>query len=238
MRREERSAEAAASRCSPVERLLEQLEVGEHRGQRRAQLVRGVGDELALARERRLGLRRAPRRARAASTPACGASSATSSSASGRGMRTDGSRVRAISRAAAVSSAIGSIARRAVARPASSASAAPPSTPRPRNSFTRLAVAARRRAGARTGRRAVVVPAASGRVSCSSRDSTRQPSISSRRGRRRPEVRRAVGARRSRAPSRGDDADRGVVATPRRRRGRSGARTAGGRLVVERVDTS
>ena len=39
-----------------VERLLEQLEVGQHGGQRRAQLVRGVGDELALARERGLGL--------------------------------------------------------------------------------------------------------------------------------------------------------------------------------------
>jgi hypothetical protein len=68
-------------------------------------------------------------------------SSATSSSAWGRGMMPAGSRVRAISRAASVSSAIGSIARRAVARPASSASAVPPSTPSPRKSFTRLAVA-------------------------------------------------------------------------------------------------
>ena len=57
IRRLERSAEAAASRCSPSQRLLEQLEVGQHGRQRRAQLVRGVGDELALARERRLGLR-------------------------------------------------------------------------------------------------------------------------------------------------------------------------------------
>ena len=39
-----------------VQRVGEQLEVGEHARQRRAQLVRGVGDELALARERRLGL--------------------------------------------------------------------------------------------------------------------------------------------------------------------------------------
>ena len=53
-----------------LQRLLEQLEVGQHRRQRRAQLVRGVGDELALAHERRLGLGRGPRRARAASTPA------------------------------------------------------------------------------------------------------------------------------------------------------------------------
>ena len=68
------------------------------------------------------------------------ASSATSSSASGRGIVRPALRVRSISRAAAVSSAIGSIARRAVASPASRASAAPPSTPSPRNSFTRLAV--------------------------------------------------------------------------------------------------
>ena len=39
-----------------LEHLLQQLEVGQHGGQRRAQLVRRVGDELALARQRRLGL--------------------------------------------------------------------------------------------------------------------------------------------------------------------------------------
>ncbi len=39
-----------------LERLVEQLEVGQHRRQRRAQLVRGVGDELALALERGLGV--------------------------------------------------------------------------------------------------------------------------------------------------------------------------------------
>jgi hypothetical protein len=55
-------------------------------------------------------------------------------------MRIVGSRERATSRAAAVISAIGSIARRAVASPASSASKAPPSTPNARNTFTRLAV--------------------------------------------------------------------------------------------------
>ena len=53
-----------------VQRLLEQLEVGQHRRQRRAQLVRGVGDELALARPAWPRSRCAPRRARAASTPA------------------------------------------------------------------------------------------------------------------------------------------------------------------------
>ena len=39
-----------------VEFVGQQLEVGQHARQRRAQLVRGVGDELALARERRLAL--------------------------------------------------------------------------------------------------------------------------------------------------------------------------------------
>ena len=100
---EERRAEAAASCCSPSQRLLEQLEVGEHRRQRRAQLVRGVGDELALARERGLGLgagvvervqhrlqrrrrarrprRRRPGAASAASRRACARSRARSRSA-------------------------------------------------------------------------------------------------------------------------------------------------------------
>ena len=39
-----------------VQRFGQQLEVREHARQRRAQLVRGVGDEPALAREHRLGL--------------------------------------------------------------------------------------------------------------------------------------------------------------------------------------
>ena len=39
-----------------LELLGQQLEVREHAGQRRAQLVRGVGDELALAVEHRLGV--------------------------------------------------------------------------------------------------------------------------------------------------------------------------------------
>ena len=43
-------------RCSPSSSSAEQLEVGQHAGQRRAQLVRGVGDELALAREGGLAL--------------------------------------------------------------------------------------------------------------------------------------------------------------------------------------
>ena len=60
IRRDERNADAAASRCSPVEHLFEQLQVRQHRGQRRPQLVRRVRDELALTRQGRLRLRRAP----------------------------------------------------------------------------------------------------------------------------------------------------------------------------------
>ena len=47
---------AAASPSLAVQRFGQQLEVGEHARQRRAQLVRGVGDEAPLAREHRLGL--------------------------------------------------------------------------------------------------------------------------------------------------------------------------------------
>ena len=113
-----------------VELLLEQLEVGEHARQRRAQLVRGVGDELALARQRGLGLgARGVERVRACPR-ACARARRPRPRPSGWGTRSDGSRVRCDLRAASVSSAIGRIARRAVARPASSASAAPPSTPR------------------------------------------------------------------------------------------------------------
>ena len=189
MRREERSAEAAASRCSPGQRLLEQLEVGQHRGQRRAQLVRGVGDELALARQRGLGLRarlvervqHRLERARPARRPR--------RRPRGAGCVSDGSRVRSISRAAAVSSAIGSIARRAVARPASSASAAPPSTPRPRNSFTRLAVALTSEIRRAYWTRTAVGPEPG--IRRTSRVSTRQPSISAVLRIGRPEVGRA-----------------------------------------------
>jgi hypothetical protein len=71
-----------------LELLLEQLEVGQHGGQRRAQLVRGVGDELALARERASVSARA-RRAREHRS-SVRASSATSSSASGAGCAATG----------------------------------------------------------------------------------------------------------------------------------------------------
>ena len=73
-----------------VELVGQQLEVGQHARQRRAQLVRGVGDELALARAAPPRSRRARPRARRASRRACGASSATSSSASGWGTRLAG----------------------------------------------------------------------------------------------------------------------------------------------------
>ena len=69
------------------------------------------------------------------------ASSATSSSACGWGTPREGSRVRAISAAVEVSSAIGAIARRAIAIPASSASRCPRARPSSRNSSTRLTVA-------------------------------------------------------------------------------------------------
>ena len=68
-------------------------------------------------------------------------SSATSSSASICGTRRAGSRVRSISRAAAVSSAIGAIARVAIQSPARSASPAPLITPTSRKNRTRLMVA-------------------------------------------------------------------------------------------------
>ena len=132
-----------------LERLLEQLEVRQHGGQRRAQLVRGVGHELPLAREGRLGLaaggveraQHALERARELADLVVGF---------GRGIATDVSPVRSTRRAASVSSVIGAIARRAVARPASSASAVPPRTPRPRKTLD----APRGRLARRTSRRA------------------------------------------------------------------------------------
>ena len=53
-----RGAQRRARRVAlvAVQRFRQQLEVGEHARQRRAQLVRGVGDEAALAVEHRLGL--------------------------------------------------------------------------------------------------------------------------------------------------------------------------------------
>ena len=147
---------AAASPCSPSSSLGEQLEVREHAGQRRAQLVRGVGDELALARERRLGLAaRGVERLRA-SRPASRASSATSSSASRLGHR--GGRGRACARSRARSR---SARRSAPSRGARSAS--PPSSASTRAAEHAEQQEAARparscrvdvgRAGARTGRR-------------------------------------------------------------------------------------
>ena len=71
IRCEERSAEPRGLAALAVEHVGQQLEVGEDRGQRRAQLVRGVGDELALAVQ---GAPRSPRatpRARRAWPAAC-----------------------------------------------------------------------------------------------------------------------------------------------------------------------
>ena len=116
-RRAERSGDdllvLLVGRCR-LEPLLEQLEVGEDAGQRGAQLVRGVGDELALGCIICSVSERAASSSRSISS-SVRASSATSSSVSGIGMRREGSRVVAISRAAAVSDEIGLIARRAIA---------------------------------------------------------------------------------------------------------------------------
>ena len=60
IRFEERSAESTTARSSSrvgiLERGLQQLEVGDDAGQRRAELVRGVGDELALLAHRSFAL--------------------------------------------------------------------------------------------------------------------------------------------------------------------------------------
>ena len=56
MRCDERSAERRRLAALAVEDVGQQLEVGEDRGQRRAQLVRGVGHELPLALQGALGL--------------------------------------------------------------------------------------------------------------------------------------------------------------------------------------
>ena len=122
IRRDERSAEPAISRLVALELLLEQLEVGQDARERRAQLVRRVGHELALARRARPPSRCALRRAPPSISSSVRARSAISSSASGFGSSTSGSRVRAIAWAAPVRLAIGAIARRATARPASRAS--------------------------------------------------------------------------------------------------------------------
>ena len=130
MRREERSAERGGLALLAVELLGEQLEVRQHAGQRRAQLVRGVGDELALAVERGLASPRARRRATRASPPACGPARRPRPRPSGRGSSSDGSRVRCD-----LARGLGELgdrrhraARDGQARPAARAPA-PPSTP-------------------------------------------------------------------------------------------------------------
>ena len=187
IRREERSAEAAASRCSPSSSSSSSSRLASTE-------VSGVRSSCeASATNSRW-------RASVASVSARASSSACEHRLQRPrqlgdlvlGLRAAGSarRDRACARSRArssVSSAIGSIARRAVARPASSASAAPPSTPRPRNSFTRLAVACDvARAAARTGRTTEPCQLGDARRA---RDSTRQPWISQRRRQRRAEVR-------------------------------------------------
>ncbi len=123
-----------------VQRFGEDFEVRQDARERRAQLVRGVGDEAPLARERGLAfaacrvelVEHRLQRARKFGDLVFGRRSR---------QRVDGSRVRAISAAAPVRLAIGAIARRAIAIPASSASAVPPSTPSTRKSSIRPTVA-------------------------------------------------------------------------------------------------
>ena len=140
MRRDERRADAAASRGSPSSSSSSSSRLASTE-------VSGVRSSCeASATNSRWRCSAASVSARALSSESSmpskvRASSATSSSDWGCGMRCEGSRVRAMERATAVSRVIGAIARVAVERPASSASAAPPSTPRPRKTLTRLAVA-------------------------------------------------------------------------------------------------
>ena len=99
-----------------VEHLGQQLEVGQHARQRRAQLVRGVGDELALAGERRLGLLARGRRARGASRRASAPARRPRRRRAGCGhARGRGRASAAISRAVAVSA--GDRAHRAAREP-------------------------------------------------------------------------------------------------------------------------
>ena len=140
MRWEERSADRAASPCSPCSdsasssRLASTLVSG----------VRSSCEASATNRrwrdEHRLGL--AARGVELAEHPLERAGQLGHLVVGlGLGIRRDGSRVRAISAAALVSAAIGAIARRAIAIPAISASTLPASTPRSRNSSILLTVA-------------------------------------------------------------------------------------------------
>ena len=105
--------------------------------------MRGVGDELALRLDHLLGLgaRGVELAEHLLQRPRQLADLVV---ALGLGMRSEGSRVVAISRAAAVSEEIGRIARPATAIPASAASSVPPSTPPARNSHSLLMVAVER----------------------------------------------------------------------------------------------
>ncbi len=140
MRCEERSAERAASPCSPCSDSASSSRFA-------STLVSGVRSSCEASATNcrwRASVDSVSERAASSSRSipsSVRASSATSSSACGWGTAREGSRVRAISAAVDVSSAIGAIARRAITIPASSASAVPASTPSSRNSSTRATVA-------------------------------------------------------------------------------------------------
>ena len=108
MRCEERSAERGGLAALAVEHVGQQLEVGEDRGQRRAQLVRGVGHELALAVQGALGLLARGLQAVEHGLQRAGELGDLVVGRAAGGATCDGSRVRSMSRAAAVSAATGS----------------------------------------------------------------------------------------------------------------------------------
>ncbi len=144
-RRAERRTDHLAFLAAPLGRLqplLEQLQVGEDAGQRGAQLVRGVGDELALRLHHLLRLR-------------AGRVELAEHLLQGAGQLADlvvGPRIgdpeRGVSRGGDLprpcgERGTGRIARPAIAIPARAASRVPPSTPPARNSHSRLIVASR-----------------------------------------------------------------------------------------------
>ena len=174
MRREERSAEAAASRCSPVSSSssssrFASTEVSGVRSSCEASATNSRWRASAPSVSARALVERREHRVQRAGQ--------LGHLVLGLGvgqLQRGVARALDLARAAAVSSAIGSIARRAVARPASSASSAPPSTPKARNTFTRLAVSWM----SETSARVLDEPRPASPMTGTRRVSTRQPSIS------------------------------------------------------------
>ena len=142
-RRAQRGPSATLA-CSPLEPGLEQLEVGQDAGQRGAQLVGGVGHELARRGQRGLGLRAGGAQLAEHVLERVGQ---VGHLVVGRGAWAgvvEGSRVRATSRAPAVRRGErGASLAGPRASPARKASAVPPSTPKPRKALMRAMVEVR-----------------------------------------------------------------------------------------------